>query len=86
MENELIEHLSSYQHEIWAHWMNYMFSKCYKQTIFENDAHFETGNLIIPKELIEKWQRQIDTPYSELTEIEKKSDRDQVLKFIHLIS
>lgn len=43
------------------------------------------GCLTFTKGTIDKWTRQIKTPYSKLTEEEKQKDRDQVLKFIHLI-
>ena len=79
MPNELTdlkEHLAAVQHEIWSHWMKYQFSKCGK---------FGLGSLIIPKELVEQWTRQMNTPYEKLTEKEKASDREQVDKFWGLI-
>lgn len=80
-----MEDLAVIQHEIWAHWMKYLFSKCSEQELFENGKYFKTGNLVINKDLVEHWKRQIETPYSELTEQEKQSDRNQVEKFIHLL-
>lgn len=71
-----IEILASIQHEIWSHWMQYQFSIC---------AENQNGDLVVPKEKVERWKRQIETNYSELSESEKQSDREQVLKFIHLI-
>ncbi len=85
LKKELIEKLAPIQHEIWAHWMEYLFSKCSEQEIFDNGRHFKTGNLVINKELVERWKRQIETPYSELSETEKQSDINQVLKFIDLV-
>jgi len=73
---EKIEALADVQHEIWSHWMKYMF-KC--------GTFDEQGNWIMPFEKAQRWQRQMNTQYSELTEEEKQSDRDQVQKFIHLI-
>ena len=69
------ERLASIQHDIWSHWMKYQFSKCEEKD----------GSLIIPKELVERWKYQMNTKYSNLTEKEKDSDREQVSKFIHLI-
>lgn len=34
------------------------------------------------KELVKKWDKQIKTNYSDLTEKEKNSDRDQVMKYL----
>lgn len=73
----LREQLADNQHEIWAHWMRYQFSQCHVA---------EGGHLIIPAEKVERWQRQMETPYSELTEAEKNSDRDQASKVIGVIA
>lgn len=72
----LIETLSAVEHDRWAHWQSYLHSKCK-----ENDD----GSLTIPKELVEKWNTQIETSYSDLTEKEKESDREQVMKYLHYI-
>ena len=72
----LIETLSAVEHDRWAHWQSYLHSKCK-----ENDD----GSLTIPKELVEKWNTQIGTSYSDLTEKEKESDREQVMKYLHYI-
>ena len=83
MENK-IEQLADIQHRIWAHWMIYLFSKCPDEVRFENGVHFETGNKIIPKDFVERWKRQCDTEYSQLSDAEKKSDIEQAHKFLHL--
>lgn len=79
-----IEILASIQHDIRASWMKYMFSKCSEELIkdYLPDNGYKTGNLIIPQLLVERWTRQINTKYDDLTEKEKKSDREQVFKFI----
>lgn len=73
---ELIEILSAIEHDRWAHWQSYLHSKCKKNA---------DGSLTIPKDLVEKWNIQIETNYSNLTEKEKESDREQVMKYIHYI-
>ena len=70
------EALADIQHEIWAHWTKYQFSVCTRN---------EDGSITIPADKVERWERQAQTPYSELTEKEKESDREQVRKFSHLI-
>ena len=67
--HELMEKLADAEHNGWAHWQKYLHSKCVAN---------EDGSLTIPAELVERWTRQINTPYSELTEKEKESDRNQV--------
>lgn len=69
----LIEKLSAIEHERWAHWQSYLHSKCNKN---------DDGSLTIPKELVKKWDKQIKTNYSDLTEKEKNSDREQVMKYL----
>jgi hypothetical protein len=41
---------------------------------------------LIPADLFERWQKQTETPYSELTDKEKESDREQVRKYLPLIA
>lgn len=67
-------------HDIWAHWMKYQFSKCFEHKIanvnFPLNIFNEvgTGGLVISKDLAERWSRQMNTPYEELSEQEQKSD------------
>ncbi len=76
MTPELRERLASVQHEIWAHWMRYLFYKCVKN---------EDGSATIPAPLVERWQRQMSTPYSALTDQERESDRHQADKVLAVI-
>lgn len=76
--NGLVEELSAVEHERWARWQRYVHSKC--------TPHGDDGSLTIPAELVRRWQRQIDTPYADLTEKEKESDREQVREYLPLIA
>ena len=71
-----MEDLADYEHESWADWQKYLFSRC-----TENPD----GSMTIPKELVKRWQRQIDTPYQNLSEQEKQSDRDQIENLIPVL-
>lgn len=73
----LLEALASIEHERWSHWQRYMHSKCIPQG---ND-----GALLIPGALVKRWEEQIATPYSELPEEAKESDREQVRRYLPLI-
>ena len=75
-EQVLIERLADKEHASWARWMEYLFSKCLPNGV---------GCLIIPADLVERWQKQIDTPYAQLTEREKQSDRDEVAHILPII-
>jgi len=63
-------------HEIWAHWMLYLFSKCKSNG---------DGSVTIPSELVIRWKRQINTPYKSLTEKEQESDKNQADKIINAL-
>jgi hypothetical protein len=76
MPDELIELAASIAHEQWSGWMAYLFSK----NIENSD-----GTFTIPKEYVERWKRQIQTPYENLSEVEKESDRIEAKKFIKLL-
>ena len=67
------EEFARKQHEIWAHWMKYQFRQCSKN---------EDGSFVIPAEKVQRWTRQMNTLYDNLSETEKQSDRDIVNIFL----
>lgn len=71
------EELSSTQHAIWSHWMDYMFSCGEMQ---------EDGSWVMPSEKVERWKRQAETDYSDLTPAEKVSDREQAHKVVSTLN
>lgn len=73
---DLIEKLSAIEHERWAHWQRYVHSNC-----IEN----YDGSLTIPRELVKKWEYQMNTEYRYLSEEEKNSDREQVMRYLPLL-
>lgn len=72
----MIEKLADYSHEAWSGWMRYMFA----QGTFAND-----GTWHMPKEKVERWTRQMNTPYQQLSESEKKSDRAEASKIVAIV-
>jgi hypothetical protein len=75
--NHLLETLAAIEHERWAHWQRYMHSKGVRQP---------DGSLLVPSELVQRWDEQIETAYAALSEQEKESDREQVRKYLPLIA
>lgn len=76
IENQLvasIDALAEVEHKRWAHWQDYMHSK---------GIVLADGSLVLPADLVARWERQIRTPFDELSETEKESDRRQVQQFI----
>ena len=75
--DKIKEKLSDIEHQRWADWQRYLHSKC---------RVLHDGSLNISSELVEHWERQIETPYAELTEKEKDSDREQVARYLPIIT
>ena len=71
MWEKYLERLADIEHQRWAGWQKYLHSKC-EETV--------TGDLIIPAGYVKHLERQINTPYAELTDKEKDSDRQEVHK------
>jgi hypothetical protein len=70
------EALAAYAHDAWAGWMKYLFQK---------SAHvLSTGEVVIPTSLVERWMRQMNTPYTELPENERESDRLEADRMIEI--
>ncbi len=72
----LVEKLAEVEHERWSHWQSYMHSKCERRA---------DGALVIPADLVAQWERQIATPYSELSVKERESDREQVQRYLPMM-
>jgi len=68
--------LAAYAHKSWSGWTSHLFSKCDKNP---------DGTLTIPKWAVERWQRQIDTTYEELTAEEQKSDLHEANLMIEVV-
>lgn len=73
----LIEELASVEHERWSHWQRYLHEQCVPGT---------DGSLTIPADLVCHWTRQMNTPYTQLPEKEKVSDREQVQRYLPIIA
>ncbi len=72
-----MERLADVEHERWSHWQRYLHSKC---------ERVGDGSLVIPAHLVERWESQMNTPYSALSEKEKESDREQVRRYLPIIA
>jgi hypothetical protein len=75
---EDLEERADAQHQIWSHWMKYFFS----QSEMVYNPELNLYHLAISKENIDRWRRQVNTDYAELSEPEKESDRKIVRKFL----
>ncbi len=74
--SEVIDRLASIEHDRWSHWQRYVHTHCQRR---------EDGSLIIPPELVARWERQIETPFFDLSEDERESDRQQVREYLPVV-
>jgi hypothetical protein len=74
---ELLERLAAIEHERWSSWQRYVHDHCRRAA---------DGSLTIPSELVERWSKQSVTPYAQLSDSEKESDRDQVRRYLPTIA
>ena len=75
-EAQLIESLADREHASWSRWMAWLFKVSYKKS---------DGSVVISAENVERWERQVDTPYADLSEAEKESDRKEVAHILPII-
>lgn len=70
-KDELIEGLAAIEHERWSNWQQWVHTRGY----------WQNGDLCLAEERVSAWERQIATPYADLSEPEKQSDREQVDRY-----
>jgi hypothetical protein len=73
----MLEKIAEVQHEIWSHWMKYLF---------EVTKQNEDGSVTIPADKVKRWKRQLSTKFADLSEKEKESDIEQALKVLKVIN
>ena len=76
MPNDVREQLADYAHDAWSGWMKYLFSKCHVN---------QDGSVTVPAWAVERWTRQMNTPYAELPEGEKESDRKEADRMLRIV-
>ena len=74
-----VEAGANIEHDRWARWQKHMFSKC------DYEIEGEKVFLTLPLGLFDRWNRQIETRYSDLSESEKESDRKETRTYIPLV-
>jgi hypothetical protein len=74
--DQLLEDLAAIEHQRWAHWQRY---------VHDSGKQLPDGSILLPADLVERWERQINTSYGGLSQSEKDSDREQVRKYLPLI-
>lgn len=70
----LRESLAAYAHDAWSGWMEYLFNRCEPS---------DSGQ--IPPWAVARWTRQMTTPYADLPEEEKASDRAEADRMLAIM-
>tara|TARA_R110002124_G_scaffold65775_1_gene179751 strand:- start:10935 stop:11219 length:285 start_codon:yes stop_codon:yes gene_type:complete len=81
MSKDKREALSDLEHQQWAHWTKYMLEVL--RPVLGLGFYEARGsgmeynpNIVKARESLRRWHRQIETPYADLSEKEKDSDRE----------
>lgn len=72
----LLEELAALEHQRWAHWQKYVHDSGKRQP---------DGSILLPADIVSRWEQQINTPYADLSNEEKDSDREQVRRYLPLL-
>lgn len=85
--DEIVERVADAVHDVWANWMKYMLSQGHVSTVNPGAGGLypNVEQWTMPSEKLKRWTRQMNTPYKELSEEEKESDREIALKYIEMV-
>ena len=78
-----LEKLAALEHESWSGWTKWMLSQIEHEAAVIGDD-FYVRDLVMQLPCFKRWTRQMSTPYSELSEKEKESDRVEVRKKLEI--
>ena len=86
----LREKLAELEHVQWAHWTSFMLEVLHNNVGGGDDGFCIQCGSPDPEDHAEechigRWMRQIETPYSELSEKEKDSDREWADKVLEIV-
>lgn len=80
---KLRQELAAYAHGAWSGWMKYMFKHKDCAVLLEADGRV---NFKILKLLYDRWIYQMNTPYTDLPEEMKRSNRDEADKILRIVN
>ena len=72
---DLPEALAALAHKQWVLWMEVLFIK---------GTFNEDGTWTMPARAVERWKRQMNTPYDDLPEREKDTDREEASRVLQV--
>jgi len=74
--SKTIDRLAAVEHERWSHWQQYVHDQGERQS---------DGSLLIPAEIVAHWDKQIVARFADLSDEERQSDREQVLRYLPVV-
>lgn len=85
---EAREALAELAHNQWIGWMEWQFKKGIVIGADGMSAHpgDPDAKMIIPEWAVARWYRQMNTPYAQLSEAEKESDRAEADKMLAIFN
>jgi hypothetical protein len=88
-KDDIREELAALEHDQWAHWTRYMLTVL--RPVLGLGFYEARGSgienkpdIVKARESLERWKRQINTPYADLSEKEKGSDREWADKALEI--
>lgn len=83
MTDDKREALAALEHEQWAHWTRYMLKTL--EPLLSPNVGMPAQVRGNAEAALERWLRQINTPYADLSEKEKDSDREWADKVLEVV-
>lgn len=80
-EADLHERLAAYAHDAWSRWMRHLCNRAGGN----DDLRYSGRILLTSMNDAERWARQMGTPYAELPEAERASDRAEADRILAIL-
>ena len=77
--DEMIEQLATIEHERWADWQKHLHSKGERYT--PEGENLASPHLLLDGMYVDALEYLTQLPYAQLTEEQKQSDREQVMRY-----
>ena len=71
-----LERMADEVHQVWCNWMRHMF--------MQGSLMSDNGPWVMYESAKRRWARQITTPYAQLSESEKESDRNIARRYLDI--
>ncbi len=86
LNKDLVETIADFFHMNWSHWMKYLYTKLEQYDSTGGFKDYDEDDFLMDRSDYDHWKRQMNTPYAELSEKEKDSDREWSVKLLELLN